>query len=185
MLLTFIITLYVTQRFLWRRTTSTREVWAKISALTILASLTLSFLSICSAWTPYVSNMSVHDGEFDGFLPFSKLSYPMYMTVYHTPLNQRLFDGGSLSGNASFCILFAGFKVVEVRGRFGYAAILGMSRLVYSLDFPAFNNGLIFFLFMLALFTVQDIIGAVLGILSTCVLVALKKRRKTVQEIRT
>jgi hypothetical protein len=165
MLLAFIITLYVTQRFLWRKTASTREVWAKVSALTILASLALSFLSICSVWTPYISNMSVHDGEFNGLLPFSKLSYPMYLTVYHTPLNLRLFDGGSLSGNASFRILLTDFKVMEVRGSFGYAAIYGRSHLVYSLDFPAFNNGLVFFLFMLALFTVQNIIGTVLGIL--------------------
>ncbi len=106
MLLAFVVTLYATLRFSWGKASSTRRVWARIFALTVLTSLALSLISVSSVWTPYISNMSVHDGEFDGFLPFSKLSYPMYLTVYHTPLNQRLYDGGSLSGNASFHILF-------------------------------------------------------------------------------
>jgi hypothetical protein len=153
--------------FLLRRVTFSRKIWAEVSALALSASLVLSFISIWSVWTPYISNEDFHGGEFEGYFPFSKLSYPLYLSVYHTPFAQLLYDGMSISGNASFSTFLTSFKVLEVGGRFSYSPIYGRSHLQYSLDFPLFNNGATFFLFMLAFFTVLNTVGAALGILLT------------------
>jgi hypothetical protein len=165
MLLTFAVALCLTLPFLLRRVALRRRVWAGVSVLALSASLVLSFVSVWSVWTPYVTSRDLHDGEFEGCFPLSKLSYPLYLSVYHTPSALLLYDGLSVSGNVSFSAFLASFRLLKVEGGFSYSAIFGWSRLQYSLDFPFFNDGPTFFLFILAFFTVLNAAGAALGIL--------------------
>jgi len=55
-------------------------------------------------------------------------------------------------------------KITVINGTFSYPPIFGEVRLSYSIDFPLFNNGETFFIFLLSLFTIFNMIGALIGI---------------------
>jgi len=165
MLLAFVLVVCFTLPFLlWKQMLDRRE-WAIIVAFVSLLSLLLSFISVWSVWTPYVTNLDFHGGEFDGYLPWSKLSYPFYLSVYHTPFIRLLYDGMYITGDVSFSIFLTNAKAMEVNGTFSYPPVFGRAPLSYSLNFPLFNSGETFFTFLLTLFTFFNIIGAMLGIL--------------------
>ena len=147
----------------WRRKLSRRD-WAVVAAFAFLVSLILAFVSVWSVWTPCTTNLNFHGGEFDGYFPWSKLSYPLCLSAYHTPLIRLLYDGMRISGDVSFSFFLTNTKVMEVNGTFSYPPIFGEVPLSYSLDFPLFNNGETFFIFMLTLFTILNMIGASIGI---------------------
>jgi hypothetical protein len=132
-----------------------------------LVSLLLAFVSIWNVWTPYVGSLDdrVHNTS-EGYFPQSKLSYPLYLKVYHTPFEHRQFEGRSISGNVSFSVLIADAKVMEVDGTFHYLAVPGSTPLHYSLNFPIRNQES-FFIFLLILFMLFNIMGALIGIVST------------------
>jgi hypothetical protein len=164
MLLAFVLVVCFTLPFwLWRRKFS-RIDWAVVVAFASVVSLLLAFFSIWSVWTPYITNWDFHDGEFNGYFPWSKLSYPLHLSVYHTPFIHLLYDGVSISGNASFTILIANAKVMKVNGTFNFLPVFGRVPLSYSLNFPLFNNKETFFIFLLTLFTILNMIGALVGI---------------------
>jgi hypothetical protein len=150
--------------FLWKKRLSTVD-WALVAAFASLLSLLLSFISVWSVWTPYTTNLDFHGGEFDGYFPWSKLSYPFYLSVYHTPFARLLYDGMHISGSVSIDIYLINAKAVEVNGKFSYPPVFGKVPLSYSLNLPLFNNGETFFIFLLILFTFFNTVGAILGIL--------------------
>jgi hypothetical protein len=172
MLLAFALVFCFTLPFwLWRKEFSRRN-WLVVVAFAFFVSLLLACASIWSVLKPNASNVDFHDGEFDGYFPLSKLSYPIYMSVYHTPFERLLYDGIFLSGNVSFTIFITNAKVMEVNGTFHYEHFeLTRIPLFYSLDFPLFNDLQRFFLFLLILFTLFNVMGALIGIVSAHTLV--------------
>lgn len=166
MLLSFVLTFCFALSFwLWRKKLSRRN-FSLVVTFAFLVSLLLGFITIWSVWTPYVTNLDFHGDEFDGYFPWSKLSYPLHLSVYHTPFALLLYDGSYISGNVSFAILVANAKVMKVDGTFRYPPVFGRVPLPYSLNFPFFDSGEKFFIFLLILFTVFNIIGALIGIAS-------------------
>jgi hypothetical protein len=155
-----------------------RMDWALVAAFASLLSLLLSFISVWSVWTPYTTNLDFHGGEFDGCFPWSKLSYPFSLSVNHTPFAHLLYDGMRISGSVSFGIYLINAKAVEVNGRFSYPPVFGKVPLSYSLNFPLFNDGETFFIFLLILFTFFNIVGAILGILVAYTFVKKKHLRQ-------
>lgn len=174
MLLALVLTFCFTLPFWFWRKKFSRRNWAVVIVFAFLVSLLLAFISIWSVWTPYVTNLDFHGGEFDGYSPWAKLSYPMYLCVYHTPFIRLLYDGRSISGNVSFTIFITNAKIIEVNGTFSYPPVLGEVPLSYSLNFPLFNDGKTFFIFLLTLFATFNIIGALVGI---AIAIACKKER--------
>ncbi len=167
MLLAFLLTVcFALLLLLWRKRIN-RIGWAVLVAFAFLVSLLLAFVSVCSVWTPYVTNLDFHGGEFDGYFPWSKLSYPVYVSVYHTPFVRLLYDGYRISGNASYTIFLIDAEVMKVSGTFSYPPIFGRVRLSYHINFPLFNNGETFFIFLLTMFTLFNIIGTTLGLILT------------------
>jgi hypothetical protein len=109
--------------------------------------------------------MTFRGGDFDGYFPWSRLSYPLHLSVYHTPFIQLLYDGMQVSGDASFTSFLVDLNVIKVDGEFTFAPVFGEAPLHYSLNFPLFNSGERFFIFLLTLFTLFNLVGGALGIL--------------------
>jgi hypothetical protein len=171
MLLTFVAILVFTFAFLQWRKTFGRRVWTVVVVLACMFSLFLAFVSLWNVWTPYPTSWDLgqsYDGEFEGFFPWSKLSYPLYLNVYHTPFNQLTFDqlSGTAHGQVRFSIFLANAKTIEVNGTFWYIyAVMGPEPLYYHIDFPLSSYAEPFFVFLLTLFTFFNIVGASLGII--------------------
>jgi hypothetical protein len=162
MLLVFVLTLCATLAFNpWKRAFSTRG-WAAVGVLAFLSLLLVASISVCSVWTPYVTNWDFHGGEYDGQLPWSMLSYPFYLSVYHTPFVRLLYNGLRISGNVSFSIFTVNMRVMKIDGTFSFPPVFGRVPLSYSLNFP-FSTGYAFFVFLLFLFTLLNVIGALLA----------------------
>lgn len=179
MLLAFVLVACFALLFqLWRRKFS-RRAWAVVATFAFLVSLLPAFVSIWSVWTPYTTNLNFHGGEFDGYFPWSKLSYPLCLNVYHTPFIRLLYDGIRISGDVSFSMFLTNTGVMVVNGTFSYPPVFGEIPLSYSLNFPFFNNGETFFIFLLALFTTFNMIGALVGI---ALVNTLAKKRSIPQE---
>lgn len=162
MLLVFVLSLCGTLAFTFWKGAFSAKGWATIGVLAILSSLLITSISVWSVWTPYVTNWDFHGGEFDGQLPWSKLSYPFCLSVYHTPFVRLLYDGNRISGNVSFSIFTVNIRIMKVDGTFSYPAVFGEVPLSYSLNFP-FNTGYAFFVFLLFSFTLLNVIGALLA----------------------
>jgi hypothetical protein len=147
----------------WRRKLN-RKGWAVIAIFAFSVSVILASVSVWSVWTPYTTNWNFHGGESDGIFPLSKLSYPLCLSVYHTPFIHLLYDGMHISGDVSFSFFLMNAKVTVINGTFSYPPVFGEVQLSYSIDFPLFNNGETFFIFLLSLFTIFNMIGALIGI---------------------
>ncbi len=173
-LLALIIIVCFTFPFLFLKKTSGRKDWIIVVSLAFLFSLLLAFVSIWSVWTPSITNQDFHRGEFDGYFPLSRLSYPLHMSVYHEQYAQIALRGVPVTGSVSFNLFLADTKVSIVNGLFSYPHVSGRIPLFYFLDFPFFNTGETFFIFLLTLFTTFNIIGALLGI---ALVYTLAKRR--------
>ena len=142
-----------------------RKGWTVVVVFTFLVSLVLAFISIWNVWTPYVTNLTFHGGDFDGCFPWSSLSYPLHLSVYHTPFIRLLYNGMQVSGNASFTLFLVNLNVIKVDVEFTFAPVYGEVPLYYSLNFPLFNSGERFFIFLLTLFTLFNLVRGALGIL--------------------
>jgi len=172
MLLALILVVCFTLPFrLWRKKFSRRN-WVVVVTFAFLVSLLLAFVSIWNVWTPYLGSMDyrILFNTSEGYFPQSKLSYPLYLKVCHTPFEHRQFDGRFISGNVSFSVLIADAKVMEVDGTFFYRFVFGSTPLHYSLNF-LIRNQESFFIFLLILLTLFNIMGALIGIVSTHTLV--------------
>jgi len=150
-----------------------KKSWTVVVSFALLVSFILAFVSVWSVWTPNTTNWDFHGGEFNGYIPWSMLSFPLRMSVYHTPFVRLLYDGNSISGNVSFNVFLTNTKVIEFTGVFRYAPMFGKVPLLYSINFPFFNSGEAFFVFLTVFFALFNFVGALLGFV---VATALKKR---------
>ncbi len=170
MLLAFAIFFVFTFAFLWWRKTFRRRVWTVVVVLACVLSLFFAYVSVSSVWTPHPLSSDVFReqnalGEYEGVFPWSRLSYPLYLNVYHTPFDQLTFISPYAYGQVRFSMFFASAKILAVNGTFFYRAyIMGPMPVYYNIDF-LFSYSRDFFYFLLVMFTFFNIIGALLGII--------------------
>jgi hypothetical protein len=137
---------------------------------TCATSFLLAYVSVASVWTPHPLSDDVFRqqnalGEYEGMFPLSKLSYPLYLRVYHTPFNSLILENGTAHGQVFFSVFFATANVIRVSGVFTcFYMVYGPVPLHYKIDF-LFSDSPEFFGFLVALFTFVNIIGALLGII--------------------
>ncbi|MGB9740529.1 MAG: hypothetical protein ACPLW5_02050 [Candidatus Bathyarchaeales archaeon] len=134
-----------------------------------------AFLSLWIVWTPFVTNLTYHDDEYQGTPPLNKLSYPFFFSVYHTPHLYLRCDKGC-SGIVSFKIFFANVKVCEINGSFSFPPIFGEASLNYQIDLPFFETKEKIFTFLLAMFTLFNSTGAAIGVLIYSTVKRIRKR---------
>jgi len=125
----------------------------------LLVSFIFAYVSISNVWTPATTSFTIRAGERSGHFPWSKLSYPISMTVEHY-FNKE--SNGVISGTVHFNIWLALARVIRVNGEFQYWAVYGEVRLPYSLDSPFFTAST-FYTIIIALFTVLNFISGLLG----------------------
>ena len=152
----------------WKKAFNRRR-WAITIVIVLLFSLFLASASVSSVWVPHALSdnvfyqQNVH-GEYGGMYPWSELSYPFYLSVYHTPFENLTFRGDYAYGQVRFTIAFAGANVAQINGTFWYFyPIMGPSPLQYNIDF-LFHDSVEFFAFLLVLYTIFNFIGALVGI---------------------
>jgi len=170
MLLAFVTFLVFTFAFLSWRKAFRRSVWTIVVVLACVLSLLFAYVSVSGVWVPHPLSDDVFReqnafGEYEGVFPWSRLSYPLYLNVYHTPFHQLTFRESFGFGQVYFSVYFANVKVIGANGTFSYfAGVMGPMPLHYKIDF-LFSDSLEFFDFLIALFTFFNIIGALLGII--------------------
>ena len=170
MLLAFAIFFVFTFVFLWWKKAFSRRVWTVVVVLACVLSLFFAYVSVSGVWTPHPLSSDVFReqnalGEYEGMFPWSRLSYPLYLNVYHTPFNQLTLVYPHFYEQVRFSIFFASAKILVVNGTFLYRAyIMGPMPVSYIIDF-LFSNSRDFFYFLLVTFTFFNIIGALLGII--------------------
>lgn len=153
----------------WRRTFGKRG-WATAIVLALVFSLFLAYFSLSNVWVPHALSDDVlyqeerAHGEFEGLFPWSKLSYPLSLSVVHTPFSQLTFQYPYAHGQVRFTVFFAGTNMTQINGAFWYYyPVMGPMPLQYKIDF-VFSPPLQFFGFLLVSFTLFDFVGALLGI---------------------
>jgi len=170
MLLAFATFLVFTFAFLWWRKVFRRRVWMVVVVLAFVLSLFLAYVSVSSVWTPHPLSSDVFPernapSEYEGVFPWSRLSYPLYLNVYHTPFDQLTWVYPLAYGQVRFSMFFASAKILVVNGTFSYLAYaMGPMPLSYNIDF-LFSHSRDFFYFLLAMVTFFNIIGSLLGII--------------------
>ena len=143
---------------------NSRKIWATIIVFACVFSMLISLVSIWNVWTPYITNMSVQDGDFAGTFPWSKLSYPLYLSVYHTPFAQRAINERNIaSGNVSFSLFVLNAQIGKIDGEFFYHLAFGAATLFYSINFPILNDAESFVLFLFILFTFFNLTGIIIA----------------------
>jgi hypothetical protein len=135
-----------------------------------------AFLSLWIVWTPLITSLTYHDGEYQGIPPLNKLSYPFFLSVYHTPHLDLRCDKGC-SGIVSFKIFFAIIKICEINGSFSYPSAFGEFPLNYKINLPFFETKEKFFAFLLATFTTINLAGAAIGILTYSTVKRIRKSK--------
>ncbi len=76
MLFVYIITACVILPYWYRKRCGSRRFWITLIAYLLLISMFFAFLSLWVIWTPSITNLTYHDGEYQGTPPLNKLSYP-------------------------------------------------------------------------------------------------------------
>jgi hypothetical protein len=158
-LLVFVISVILVFSLLFFTKRMGRKKWTMLIVLVLLVSFIFAYISISNVWTPATTSYTVRAGERSGSFPWSKLSYPMSMTVEHY-FNQE--NRGINSGDVFFNILLAWTRIATVSGQFAYWSVYGETRLSYSLDSPFFTAST-FYAFIIAVFTTLNFVGGVLG----------------------
>jgi hypothetical protein len=172
MIWVFLVVLVVTSAvFLWKKAVG-RKTWVALVLFAILFSFVAAYISVSNVWTPSPLSDDVFraqdkHGNFNGTLPLSQLSYPISLTVFHTPFQQVTLDqnGYYAHGKAEFNVTFTNFNFLQVNGNYSYLyPIMGPSPLIYEID-SVFNNGPEFFGSLVALFTVFNCFAAFAAII--------------------
>jgi hypothetical protein len=166
----FFVVLIVTFSFLvWKKTVG-RKTWMAIIVLAMLFSLFVAYISVSNIWTPDPLNDNVYreqneSGKFSGTLPWSHCSYPLTLTVFHTPFQQVTKNQYYAYGNAEFIISFANLSLIQVKGNYTYNNwVMGPAPLHYQID-SIFSNSLEFFWSLVALFTVFNFLAGIVAII--------------------
>jgi len=157
---------------------------AFVLALTL--SLFLAYSSVSIVWIPHgLSDDLFHEqnrlGEYAGTAPWSELSYPFSLSVYHTPFENLTLNVtySYAYGQVRFSTLFAGMDIVQIKGTYGYYyPVLGSTPLQYNIDF-LFSEPFQFFGYLLAFFTFFNFAGALIGF---GLAYAIEKRRKPIEK---
>jgi hypothetical protein len=132
-----------------------------VAVLACLVSLFLAWVSVSNAWTPDPMSYELKFGETEGVFPWTKLSYPLYLSVYHS--NTTWIDT-VVHGQVHVNVLFVNAKIIGANGTFSfYGGAFGFAPVYYHFDF-IFSNPDAFFDFLLVLLALFNIIGALLGI---------------------
>jgi hypothetical protein len=158
-LLVFAVSLLLAFSLLFFTKRTDRKKWTILIVLVLLVSFIFAYISVSNVWTPATTSFTVRAGERGGHFPWSKLSYPIYMTVEHY-FNR--YTGRDYSGTVHFNIFLAWTRIITVNGQFYYPAVYGEVRLSYSLDSPFFTAST-FYAFIVALFTALNLSGSLLG----------------------
>lgn len=127
--------------------------------LVLLVSFIFAYVSVSDVWTPAITSFTVRAGERSGSFPWSKLSYPISMSVEHY-FNR--YTGRGYTGTVYFNVFLAWTRIITVNGQFYYPAVYGEVRLSYSLNSPFFTAST-FYAFIVALLTMLNFIGDLLG----------------------
>jgi hypothetical protein len=191
MILAFFLVVLFTSLLWFRRKIFDRKYWLIGVTLAVIVSIFLAFISVRFEWRPDIISYDIPNHPIYQFSTslwknemVSKLSYPLFLNVYHTPDN-LLWQCHihSRCGNASFQIFLATKKVGEVKGIFKYLDVPGMSSVVYDLDFPLFKtesdtlNKPHFFVFLVSIFTLFNLIGGLGGVVFTRTLIPWLKTK--------
>jgi hypothetical protein len=161
-----------------------KKSWVTAIVLALVFSLFLAFFSVSSVWIPYgLSDNVLHQqntvGEYAGTFPWSELSYPLTLSVYHTPFENLTLIHFDAYGQASFSMLFAGTDILRTNGTYWYfTAVMGPMPLHYNINF-VFSDPLQFFDYLLVLFTLFNFAGALLGISLAYMIERLKPIERT------
>ncbi len=139
--------------------------------LFVVFSFSLAYLSVSSVWTPHALSDDVFyqeehaHGEFAGSFPWSELSYPLTLGVVHTPFKQLIFQYPNAYGEVRLDVFFADSSVVRINGTFWYFyPVMGPMPLQYKID-SLFSDPSQFFGFLIGLYALVNLIGALLGII--------------------
>ncbi len=166
----------------WRRTFGKRG-WITALVLALVFSLFLAYFSVSSAWIPHGLSADVFHqqnelGQYAGTFPWSKLSYPLSLSVYHTPFENLTLEYPYAHGQVRFSTLFAGTDILRTKGMYWYYyPVFGAMPLQYDINFP-FSEPLQFFGYLLVFFTLFNFVGALLGI---SLAYAIEKRRNPIE----
>lgn len=160
MFLVFAVSLLVAFSLLFFTKRMSRKKWIMLTVFVLLFSFIFAYVSVSDVWTPATTSFTVRAGERGGSFPWSKLSYPISVSVEHY-FNRE--TGGGYSGDVYFNILLAWARIAIVSGQFAYWAVYGETRLSYSLDSPFFTAST-FYAFIVALFTALNLSGSLLGL---------------------
>jgi len=174
MLFVCIITASVILPYWYLRKRGGRRFWTTLIGYLIVISMFVAFLSLWIVWTPFVTNITYHDGEYQGTPPLNRLSYPFFLSVYHTPHLYVRCDKGC-SGIVSFKIFFTNIKVCEINGSFSYPPVFGEVPLNYKINVPLFETKEKFSIFLLATFTLFNMTGTAIGILTYLTIKRIRK----------
>ena len=151
--------------------------------IALVFSLFVAYFSVSSVWFPHgLSDSVLHQqnrfGEYAGTFPLSELSYPLSLSVYHTPFESLTYEYPYAYGQVGFSTLFAGTNIVRTEGTFWYYyPIFGPAPLQYNINF-LFSEPLQFFGCLLVLFTLFNFVGALLGF---SLAYAIAKRLKPIE----
>jgi len=168
MLASFLALFVFTLVFIPKKEKLNSKIWVLIIVPAIMLSLLPAYVSVTSVWRPHQMQDDIFRkqnalGEYEGVFPWAKLSYPFYLNVFHSPANQWVEDGRYVDGQVQFSIFIANLRVTAVNGTFWFLMIEGPTPLHYTLDF-IFSDPETFYVFLIVLFTIFNIIGALLGI---------------------
>jgi len=170
MLASFLALFVFTLAFIPRKEKLNSRIWVLIIVPAIMLSLLLAYVSVTSVWRPHQMQEDVFAkqnalGEYEGVFPWAKLSYPFYLNVFHSSGNQLVEDqsAGAVDGQVQFSMFIANLRVTAVNGTFWFSMVRGPTPLHYKLDF-IFYDPEMFYVFLIVLFTIFNIIGALLGI---------------------
>jgi hypothetical protein len=172
MILTFIIAAILFAFLLFTEKKLVRRQWLMLFLFGFVLTFLVSFFSVWSAWNPYTLSDYLHAGSYSGV---SGLSYPLWMSVYVSPMAERWIIPGydhvlsSIGGNVSFDVFIANEKVLETNGTLSYAMVYGPAPVGYQLGPPFYSDAVYFFGFLLLLFFLFDMAGFALGISLTYV----------------
>lgn len=145
-------------------------VWIVVVVLVVAFSLFVAEPSVSSVWVPQELSDTVWRkqdafGEYQGTFPWNKLSYPFYLSVYHTPPEQIAYhDGNNVRafGQVRLTIFFANINAHQIDGTFDFTPVMGPSPLHYKINL--FSNPGDLFDFLVGFYTFVNIIGALIGI---------------------
>jgi hypothetical protein len=153
-----------------------KKIWVFTIVLALALSLLLAYNSVTSVWRPHRMQHDYLDvqnsaGEYEGVSPWSKLSYPFSLNVFHElpPLDgdylpQNDIRFGYEYGQVRFTLLIVNLRTIMFNGTYWFSPVRGWTPMHYEIYF-IFSNQDGFYDFLIALFTTLNMLGALLGII--------------------